>query len=139
MAGLHWAPAADTPAAACAVRFAQPHQSNSHPPRCGRRTVRLARSLLAWTRSAEVGGSVQPAGAKRRSAREAEHLIRRRRTSEVAQWALANVDLKPFIYVYDLPPEYNEAFKALPAGWHSDQYDCALPALCRAVALSHRS
>ena len=66
--------------------------------------------------------------AKRRSAREAEHLIRRRRTSEVAQWALADVDLKPFIFVYDLPPEYNEAFKALPAGWHSDQYDCALPA-----------
>ena len=66
--------------------------------------------------------------AVRRSAREAEHLIRRRRTSEVAQWALADVDLKPFIYVYDLPPEYNEAFKGLPAGWHSDQYDCALPA-----------
>lgn len=53
--------------------------------------------------------------------------MRRRRTSEVAQWALADVDLKPFIYVYDLPTEYNEAFKALPAGWHSDQYDCALP------------
>ena len=53
--------------------------------------------------------------------------MRRRRTSEVAQWALADVDLKPFIYVYDLPNEYNEAFKALPAGWHSDQYDCALP------------
>ena len=66
--------------------------------------------------------------ATRRSAREAEHLIRRRRTSEVSQWALADVDLKPFIYVYELPPEYNEAFKALPAGWHSDQYDCALPA-----------
>ena len=65
---------------------------------------------------------------KRRSAREAEHLIRRRRTSEVAQWALADVKLKPFIYVYELPAEYNEAFKALPAGWHSDQYDCALPA-----------
>ena len=46
----------------------------------------------------------------------------------MAQWALStDVDLKPFIYVYELPPEYNEAFKALPAGWHSDQYDCALP------------
>ena len=54
-------------------------------------------------------------------------LTRRRRTTEVAQWALADVDLKPFIYVYELPPEYNVAFNGLPAGWHSEQYDCALP------------
>ena len=54
-------------------------------------------------------------------------LNRRRRTTEVAQWALADIDLKPFIYVYELPPEYNVAFNALPAGWHSEQYDCALP------------
>ena len=54
-------------------------------------------------------------------------MTRRRRTTEVAQWALADVDLKPFIYVYELPPEYNVAFKLLPAGWHSEQYDCALP------------
>ena len=57
-------------------------------------------------------------------------LTRRRRTTEVAQWALADVDLKPFVYVYELPPAYNVAFKALPAGWHSEQYDCALPT-CR--------
>ena len=37
------------------------------------------------------------------------------------------VDLKPFIYIYDLPPEYNQAFKQLPAMWHSEQYDCAPP------------
>lgn len=54
-------------------------------------------------------------------------MTRRRRTTEVAQWALADVDLKPFIYVYELPPEYNVAFNGLPAGWHSEQYDCELP------------
>ena len=54
-------------------------------------------------------------------------LTRRRRTTEVAQWALADVDLKPFIYVYELPPEHNIAFKALPAGWHSEHLGPVMP------------
>lgn len=45
-AGLRRPPAADTPAAACAVRLAQPRQSDSHPPRCGQRRVRLPCSCL---------------------------------------------------------------------------------------------
>ena len=56
------------------------------------------------------------------------HRVLRRRTTEVAGWAAEPVvNLDPFIYVYDLPPEYNKAFLKLPAAWHSEQYDCAPP------------
>ena len=82
----------------------------------------LSRSALPWTTYVYRRTSAKS------HAHRAHSLVRRRRTSEVAQWAMsATVDLKPFIYIYDLPPEYNQAFKQLPAGWHSEQYDCALP------------